>query len=98
MSSDLSPADVVTDAAHHCRSSAGLPERIARPLSDLLGNVADAMRDDDAEERHHPDNIPTARWLVHHGWDPHPRAARVDWTDALRLSRAVLGHPDPNTP
>lgn len=74
----------------------GLPEQIARPLAELLQNIGDAMHDDHAEERDHPNHVPSKRWLVHPGWDRDERSDREHWTDALRLARALLGRPDPN--
>ncbi|MEU8371178.1 hypothetical protein [Micromonospora tulbaghiae] len=77
----------------------GLPEQLAKPLAELLQNIGDAMHDNDATELEHLDNIPSKRWLVHPGWGNGSllRASREDWTDALRLARAILGRPDPNT-
>ncbi|MEV0726042.1 hypothetical protein AB0I37_25090 [Micromonospora purpureochromogenes] len=74
--------------------TAGLPDHIDRPLAELLQNIGDAMHDDSAIEREHPENIPSKRWLVHPGWDD--ADDREHWTDALRLARALLGRPDPN--
>lgn len=74
----------------------GIPEQIARPLAALLQNVGDAMHDDQAVEREHPNHIPAFRWLVHPGWVEDERSDREHWTDALRVARALLGQPDPN--
>jgi hypothetical protein len=73
----------------------GLPEQLAKPLAVLLQNIGDAMHDDDARELEHPEHIPSRRWLVHSGYDD-GTCDREDWTDALRLARALLGRPDPN--
>lgn len=74
----------------------GLPEHIAKPLAELLQNIGDAMHDNDAVEREHPDHIPSMRWLVHPSGDDDELSYRDEWTDALRLARALLGRPDPN--
>lgn len=74
----------------------GLPDHIARPLAELLQNIGDAMHDNNAVEREHPNYIPSKRWLVHPGWNDDETSDREHWTDALRLARAILGRPDPN--
>lgn len=73
----------------------GLPEQIAKPLAELLQNIGDAMHDESAIEREHPNHPPSHRWMVHPGDYP-DAPIRESWTDALRLARALLGRPDPN--
>ncbi|MFG2165547.1 hypothetical protein [Micromonospora chersina] len=73
----------------------GLPDHIDRPLAELLQNIGDAMHDNWAGEVEHPNHIPSKRWLVHADSDIN-RDHNETWTDALRLARAILGHPDPN--
>jgi hypothetical protein len=96
-------ANTVLTAAGHLDGrlpfATGLPEQLARPLAQMLQNIGDAMHDDGAVELPHPDNIPSKRYLVHPMWGtPGPLGYREDWTDALRLARAILGQPDPNAP
>lgn len=89
---------VLTAVAHldgRLPFAAGLPEQIAKPLAQMLQNVGDAMNDDHAIEREHPEHIPSRRWLVHPGYDD-GTCDNETWTDALRLARAILGRPDPN--
>jgi hypothetical protein len=74
----------------------GIPGHIGAPLASWLQNAADAMADDQAVEREHPDHIPAYRWQVHPGWNDDERSDRDEWTDALRLARALLHLPDPN--
>lgn len=92
-------ANIVLEAAGRLDGrlpfATGLPEQIAKPLAELLQNIGDAMHDEAACEREHPDHIPSKRWLVHPGWDE-DSSANETWTDALRLARALLGRPDPN--
>ncbi|MGC4769225.1 hypothetical protein ACLQ25_09620 [Micromonospora sp. DT44] len=93
-------ANIVLEAAGRLDGrlpfATGLPEQLAKPLAVLLQNIGDEMHDEHAEEVEHPDHIPSKRWLVHPLNEPDPLDAREDWTDALRLARALLGQPDPN--
>lgn len=72
-----------------------LLSEIAKPLAELLQNIGDAMHDNWAGEVAHPENVPSKAWLVHPDGD-FLREHREEWTDALRLARALLGRPDPN--
>lgn len=77
-------SDLVREAADYARSRVA-----AGPLlAELLSHIADDIHDDRAVEREFPDNIPGRRQLV---VDDHGNV-RYDWTAAVALSRALLGH------
>lgn len=60
---------------------------LAEPLAALLDEFGDAMRDDDAEERHFPGHIPLWQRMV----CDFRGEGRQDWTWALRIARVIMG-------
>lgn len=99
---DNSPAGIVyravllLNAQIEQAAPAHWPLTVADALAEMLQVVSDDMRDSRAEEKEYPEYIPSARWQTvdeygHHGWMWH-----AGWDEALALSRAILGLPNPN--